>query len=75
MILKKKRKVQTNHPDLSKLRPVLFWDTNMEKINWEKQKRAVIKRIFERGNDIEKKEIVRFYGRERVDDVLLSNVK
>lgn len=72
-IEEEKRKKTTYHPNLSMLRPVLFWDTKMEKINWEKQKRAVIKRIFERGNEIEKNEITRFYGRESIDEVLLTH--
>ena len=42
----------------------------MEKIAWEKQKKAVIKRVFERGNEIEKKEIIRFYGKEVVNGIL-----
>jgi len=58
------------HPDLSKLRRVLFWDTKMETIDWVKQKKAVIKRVFERGNEIEKEEIVRFYGQENVNNIL-----
>lgn len=72
-IEEEKRKKTTYHPNLSMLRPVLFWDTNIEKINWEKQKRAVIKRIFERGNEIEKNEITRFYGRESIDELLLTH--
>ena len=74
-IEKEKRKQNTAHPDLTKLRPVLFWDTKLEKINWEKQKNAVIKRIYERGNEMEKKEITRFYGKESIDEVLKSNGK
>jgi addiction module HigA family antidote len=65
-----KRKQPKLHPDLKKLRRILFWDTKMENIDWEKQKNAVIKRIFERGNEIEKKEIKRFYGRDYVNKVL-----
>ena len=57
-----KRKESLSHPDFKKLRPSLFRDTNMENIDWKKQKDAVIKRVYERGNDIEKKEIDRFYG-------------
>lgn len=53
-------------PDLSKFREVIFWDTDMSKIDWENQKKAVIKRIFERGNDIEIQEIIAFYGRETI---------
>jgi antitoxin HigA-1 len=68
-----KRKQNKEHPDLTKLRHVLFWDTKMENINWERNKNAVIKRVFERGNDIEKKEIIRFYGNERVNIILKTH--
>jgi antitoxin HigA-1 len=42
----------------------------MEEIDWQSQKRAVIQRIFERGNQQEKDEITRFYGKEIVETVL-----
>ncbi len=61
---------KASRPDLSKLRKVLFWDTNIEKIDWDKYKRAVINRVFERGNESEKNEIIRFYGKETVDSLL-----
>ena len=48
-------------PDLSKLRAALFWDTDITKIDWIKNHRFVIERIEERGNEIEKAEIKRFY--------------
>jgi plasmid maintenance system antidote protein VapI len=48
-------------PDLSQLRPVLFWDTDINTIDWQKNKRAVLKRVMERGNEKEKAEIDRFY--------------
>ena len=70
-----KRRQYRLHPDFTKLRRVLFWDTKMENIDWEKQKNAVIKRIFERGNEIEKNEIIRFYGQEQVKDILKANGK
>jgi plasmid maintenance system antidote protein VapI len=69
---KKKRK-NYEQPNLEKLRPALFWDTKMEKIDWEKQKKAVIKRVFERGNEIEKREIIRFYGKALVNEILTNN--
>lgn len=50
------------NPDLSKLRRGLFWDTDIRKIDWHRQRRAVIQRVFERGNNDEKAEITRFYG-------------
>lgn len=66
----KKMNQNQSHADLPKLRPVLFWDTNIASIDWEKQKKAIIKRVFERGNDMEKNEIIRFYGLKMVDAIL-----
>lgn len=64
-------------PDLSIIRKALFWDTDIQKINWEQQKKAVIERIFERGNEQEKSEIVRFYGKDTLSTVrkLLNGIK
>ena len=63
-------------PDVSKFRDVLFWDTNIQSINWQKSKNAVIKRILERGNELEVTEIIRFYGKDEVKNCLqhLKNV-
>lgn len=57
-------------PDLSLLRKALFWDTNIETINWNRQYKAIIKRVFERGNKDEKNEMIRFYGIEKVEEVI-----
>lgn len=72
-IAQEKKKQNTASPDLTKLRPVLFWDTKIETLNWQKQKKAVIKRVFERGNDMEKEEITRFYGVETIENILRDN--
>jgi antitoxin HigA-1 len=69
-IANKKRQLNSGHPDLTKIRPVLFWDTEFDKIDWVLQKYAVIKRVFERGNEEEKNEILRFYGVDEVNKVL-----
>jgi len=53
-------------PNSPKLRRIIFWDTDFDKIDWSKNKRAVIKRIFERGNDTEIIEIINFYGQETI---------
>lgn len=68
-----KEKTQVESPDLQKLRPVLFWDTDIRKMNWEKQKSAIIRRVFERGNETEKTEILRFYGEQTVQDMLTTH--
>lgn len=59
-----------NEPDLSLLRKGLFWDTHIDTIDWDRYYRAVIKRVFERGNEDEKKEIIRFYGEDKVTEVV-----
>lgn len=69
-IEEEKRKQNINRTNLPQLRPVLFWDTKINTIDWEKQKKAIIKRVFERGNDQEKNEIIRFYGSKTVDAIL-----
>jgi len=69
-IEKEKMNLNLSRPDLSKIRPVLFWDTEPEKINWILQKEAVIKRVFERGNEEEKEELIRFYGIDAVNEVI-----
>ena len=56
-------------PDLSVLRKTLFWDTDINKIDWKQQYKAVIQRVFERGNDSEKNEILRFYGKDKIKAV------
>ena len=49
-IEREKDRQDTDHPDLNIIRPVVFWDTDIKKIKWKRYKKAVIKRIFERGN-------------------------
>ena len=68
-IKKEKQKLISSHPDLSMLRKALFWDTDIQKIDWEKQYKYVIKRVLERGNEPEKAELQRFYGQQKIDEV------
>lgn len=69
-IKEEKRKQQQDfHPDLSLIRPIIFWDTDIKSIEWQTQRRAVIERILERGNDQEKAEIKRFYGESAFDAI------
>jgi antitoxin HigA-1 len=66
-----KKITKKTRPNLKKLRPVLFWDTNINNIDWLQQKKAVINRVFERGNEQEKNEIIRFYGETVVNQILV----
>lgn len=69
-IQKIKEKHRQRTPNLSVLSKSLFWDTDIKNIDWERQYRAVIQRVFERGNKADKEEITRFYGIEKVKQAL-----
>lgn len=62
-------------PNLSILRKVLFWDTNFDKIDWIKYSKAVIRRVNERGNEEEMQEIIRFYGAEKVEEAIRTDMR
>lgn len=53
-------------PNLDKFRRALFWDTDIHQIDWEKQGRAIIKRVLERGNSQEIIELIEFYGKQKI---------
>ena len=57
-------------PNVAIFHKALFWDTNIDKIDWQKHKNFVINRVFERGNEEEINEIVSFYGEESVKEIL-----
>ncbi|TQD40290.1 helix-turn-helix transcriptional regulator [Haloflavibacter putidus] len=59
-------------PNLNNIRKVLFWDTSFDKIDWNKNKSAIIKRVLERGNDKEINEIIKFYGKKTVSRIAKS---
>ena len=45
-----------------KIRPVVFWDIDMEKLDWIKNKDFIIQRVNEKGNEEEIKQVNRFYA-------------
>ena len=53
-------------PNINNIRKVIFWDTDINKIDWDKNSKSVIKRILERGNQKEINEIISFYGRKKI---------
>jgi antitoxin HigA-1 len=69
-IKQEKHNLEKASPDLSKLRQGLFWDTDIKKIDWHRQRRAVIQRVFERGSSDEKAEITRFYGEIEINQYI-----
>lgn len=69
-IEKIKEKEKSSSPNLLVLNKALFWDTDFEQIDWTRQALAVIQRVFERGDENEKEEIIRFYGAKKVEHTL-----
>ena len=69
-IRREKRKKGDAKPDMSKFRRILFWDTDINRIDWQSQARAVIQRVFERGNDQEKRAITDYYGRNKINALI-----
>jgi antitoxin HigA-1 len=72
-IEEEKQKRFCDIPNIEVIRKVIFWDTDFAMIDWQRNHKAVIRRIFERGNKIEKKEIIRFYGKTTVNAALNSS--
>ncbi len=62
-------------PNLEIFSNVLFWDTKIENIDWQKHKKYVIQRVFARGNAEEINEIIKFYGRDTIIKHLNLNNK
>lgn len=71
--LEKKKNKLKNTPNLDLIRPILFWDVKFDHIDWNLNKEFIIERIFERGNEEERREIQKFYGKETVE-AILSNL-
>ncbi|RVU26972.1 helix-turn-helix domain-containing protein [Sandaracinomonas limnophila] len=69
-INEEKKKLPQNTPNLSIIRSSLFWDTDINKIDWIKQSKAVIQRVFERGNELEINEIKHFYGTATINEAM-----
>ncbi len=57
-------------PDLSILRKQIFKDIDFDKLDFKQYKSFVVQRVFERGNEAEIKEIIRFYGEEECKMVI-----
>lgn len=54
------------------LRPSLFWDMDIQTVDLEKHKAIVIERILTRGRWEEAREMLAFYGKKTVKQVVLE---
>lgn len=59
-----------DNPLIGQVRNSLFWDTNIHKIDIIKNKRFVIQRILERGNEKEINVLTKLYGKPIIKQVV-----
>ncbi|MFC2098486.1 DUF6922 domain-containing protein, partial [Bacteroidota bacterium] len=57
-------------PDLNIISRQIFWEIDFDSLDYTRYKDYVIKRVFERGNESEIREIIRFYGDEECRRVI-----
>lgn len=50
----------------------IFWDVDVEKLDFEKKASFIIERVFERGDVEDIRMCRRFYGDEKIGEVLLN---
>ena len=48
----------------------IFWDTDFEKIDYDKSYRSIIERVFERGDVEDIRQVRRYYGDNKVKESL-----
>jgi len=48
----------------------LFWDVNPEKLEWQKNSRFIIERVFVRGGMNDVKNIMKVYSRDKIIEAL-----
>ncbi|MDP9079967.1 MAG: plasmid maintenance system antidote protein [Bacteroidota bacterium] len=65
----KQERLTTQGPGPS-LRKILFWDSDMTLVDWQQHEQFIIKRVYERGDQIDRDEVDRYYGLEKVNEVL-----
>lgn len=53
------------------LNELLFWDTDINKVDWTTHADAIIVRVLERGNLDDFREIRKYYGDKKIKDAVL----
>lgn len=68
----RKSEIRKFNPLLGKFRKSIFWDTKIESIDYEQNKRFVIQRILERGNRQEINNLIKIYTLITIKKELLN---
>lgn len=64
----------TGNSAVPQLHRRLFWDWQYDQIDWQGSYASVIARVVERGSREEIEELIRFYGKEKVDFALRKEI-
>jgi transcriptional regulator with XRE-family HTH domain len=65
-----KEQAINNHPNLKHYRKAVFWDTDIDTLDWDKNRQWIIRRVFEYGGEEEILETICFYGKDVVKEIL-----
>ena len=68
----KKSKLNNINPLKGKFRDSIFWDTKLELIDHQKNKRSIIQRVLERGTHQEIKNLIKIYSLNTIKQELLK---
>lgn len=52
----------------------LFWDTDYDKLDWEKNARFIVERVLQMGNVEDFRQIKRYYGKKKLQE-LIKNIR
>ena len=63
-----------NCPNLKHYRKAVFWDTDINTLDWNKNRQWIIRRVFEYGREDEILETICFYAKDVIKEVLSSMV-
>lgn len=66
----RKSEIRKFNPLLGKIRKSIFWDTKIESIDYEQNRRFVIQRVLERGNEQEINCLIEIYTLKTINEEL-----
>jgi hypothetical protein len=58
--------------DIIHLSPLAFWDTDMNKLDYEAQADYIIRKVFDYGSWEDVLEVTAYYGKEKVKEALVE---
>ncbi len=68
--IEERKAAHRNMPNTTKFLQSTFWDVNLHSLDWQRDKKSIVNRVFEYGSDDEVMEIISYYGKESVANIL-----